>query len=279
MSMNISQLTQEPSGVPQSLMMSEKKLAENKETFLKLLVAQMQYQDPMKPMDTTEITAQYAQFAVVEQSLESNKLHAENNKMMKSLLALNLTSSGDIRIEMKGNRFQNVEGISNQLGYVIPTGIDDKTHQATITVLNDRGIPVYQKDVKTIPGKQTFVWDGSTIDGKPASSGSYSFKIDVKDADGKALKDPKDPRMNMRFETTVSGVIQGTTLDDQGNAKMTLGTEQGGGIPIPMDQLRAYQRVIKTSGEAPKLNPAIKSLPEVASEEIKENSTPIMQNL
>lgn len=39
----------------------------DKEAFLKLLVAQMQYQDPLEPTSNTEYVSQYAQFSQVEQ--------------------------------------------------------------------------------------------------------------------------------------------------------------------------------------------------------------------
>src|ERR1700712_3808106 len=38
----------------------------NKDTFLKLLVAQLRYQDPSKPADSTQFLAQTAQFTQVE---------------------------------------------------------------------------------------------------------------------------------------------------------------------------------------------------------------------
>ena len=42
------------------------------DAFLKLLIAQMQNQDPTSPMDSTEYVAQFASFSVVEQSLQMN---------------------------------------------------------------------------------------------------------------------------------------------------------------------------------------------------------------
>lgn len=42
------------------------------DAFLKLLVAQMQNQDPTKPMDSTEFVAQLASFSNVEQGVKTN---------------------------------------------------------------------------------------------------------------------------------------------------------------------------------------------------------------
>ena len=39
----------------------------DKDAFLKLLVAQLQHQDPLKPMEGTEFVTQLAQFTAVEQ--------------------------------------------------------------------------------------------------------------------------------------------------------------------------------------------------------------------
>lgn len=42
------------------------------DTFIKLLVAQMNNQDPTNPMDSTEFVAQLASFSVVEQTIKTN---------------------------------------------------------------------------------------------------------------------------------------------------------------------------------------------------------------
>ena len=48
-----------------------------KDTFLKLLVAQLKYQDPMNPADGTEFLSQTAQFTVVEKLDALAKTNAE----------------------------------------------------------------------------------------------------------------------------------------------------------------------------------------------------------
>ena len=49
------------------------KAALDYDTFLQLLIAQMQNQDPTDPMDSSEQIAQLATFSQVEQTIETNK--------------------------------------------------------------------------------------------------------------------------------------------------------------------------------------------------------------
>ncbi|MES9816764.1 MAG: flagellar hook capping FlgD N-terminal domain-containing protein [Candidatus Thiodiazotropha endolucinida] len=43
------------------------------EDFLKILLTQLTYQDPMKPLDNQEFIAQFAQFASLDQTRQSNE--------------------------------------------------------------------------------------------------------------------------------------------------------------------------------------------------------------
>lgn len=45
----------------------------NEQTFLQLLVAQLQYQDPLQPADGTEFVTQLAQFSDLEQQIGSHQ--------------------------------------------------------------------------------------------------------------------------------------------------------------------------------------------------------------
>src|SRR5437763_1116930 len=61
-----------------------------KQDFLKLLMAQMQNQDPMKPMDDTQMIAQMAQFSALEatQSLQQTLQTSSNNQTIAQASAL-----------------------------------------------------------------------------------------------------------------------------------------------------------------------------------------------
>ena len=64
--------------------------AMGKDTFLKLLVAQLKYQNPMSPADGTEFLAQTAQFTVVEKLDELAKTNAELLSVNRALSASSL---------------------------------------------------------------------------------------------------------------------------------------------------------------------------------------------
>ena len=55
-----------------------------KDNFLKLLVTQMKYQDPMNPMDSAQMTSQIAQLNTVE---GINQLNATVSSLQASLMA------------------------------------------------------------------------------------------------------------------------------------------------------------------------------------------------
>ena len=66
--------------------------------FLRLLIAQMQNQDPLNPMEGTEYTAQLAQFSSVEQSIQTNQkldtlLTSFSLSQAESMIGRTLTSA------------------------------------------------------------------------------------------------------------------------------------------------------------------------------------------
>lgn len=89
----------------------------DKDAFLKLLVTQMQYQDPLEPTSNTEYMAQLAQFSTVEE-LQNLSTTFSNNQ------AMNLT--GQYVILNVPDSAGNINQISGLVDYV--TLSDGKTY-------------------------------------------------------------------------------------------------------------------------------------------------------
>jgi flagellar basal-body rod modification protein FlgD len=84
--------------------------AEGRDTFLRLLVAQLEHQDPLKPMENSDFTGQLAQFSMLEQIESMNK---NLRSMVDAQQALNglqtkmqATSLVGKEVMIKGNSFQ-----------------------------------------------------------------------------------------------------------------------------------------------------------------------------
>lgn len=78
--MNINSINQSAAaGTSSTTKTSTSKVGADQEMFLKLLVAQMKNQDPLNPTDSTQYTAQLAQFSSLEQ------LTGINDKLNKLL--------------------------------------------------------------------------------------------------------------------------------------------------------------------------------------------------
>jgi len=95
--------------------------AEGRDTFLRLLVAQLEHQDPLKPMENSDFTAQLAQFSMLEQIESMNK---NLRSMVDAQQALNglqtkmqATSLVGKEVRIKGNSFQVENGKPSQLFY------------------------------------------------------------------------------------------------------------------------------------------------------------------
>ena len=142
-------------------------------TFMTLLTTQLQNQDPLNPMDTSQMTSQLAQINTVSgiNSLNST-LTSLNSSMTSSQSLATGTSLIGHNVLVPGSSIQLASG--QGLGGV---QLAQAADSLKVTVKDAAG-----NVVKTIkmngplqPGVVPVMWDGSTDAGGTAASGSYTM--------------------------------------------------------------------------------------------------------
>lgn len=159
-----------------------------KDDFLKLLVMQLRFQDPMNPLKGTEFAAQLAQFSSLEQlsnintnltqSLQSNELLSQsiNNALSATMIGK------EVKAMTNAFHFDGAKNVT--LGYTLPSNADS----ATVKIYDGAG-----NLVKTITragtdkGDNTITWDGTSDNARTLDAGNYTFSVSVKDSKGEAV--------------------------------------------------------------------------------------------
>lgn len=154
-------------------------LFENYEAFLQLLTTQLQYQDPLDPMDTAEYTNQLVQYAQVEQSILTN----DN---LESLISLTATNAATLALQYVGDTAEidspyamMADGTASW-SYDLASDAED----VTLKVYDESGNLVYETAGETGEGKHGFQWDGTTDDGSLAEDGVYYLSVSATDEAG-----------------------------------------------------------------------------------------------
>lgn len=155
-----------------------------KDDFLTLLVSQLQNQDPLNPSDSTEFTAQLAQFSSLEQLQNVNDTLA-NFEVYQSTLN-NIQSSGFIgkTVTASGESLS----VTNSVADPISVELDANCHTAYIQIYDAYGNFVNDIEAGSLEaGMHSISWDGTDENGLTAGDGSYTYSVMAVDGDGNSV--------------------------------------------------------------------------------------------
>jgi len=162
-----------------------------KDDFLQLLVAQMQNQDPLEPMDNTDFIAQLAQFSSLEQMSniadgidQSNEWDYLQMQSINNVMAAGLIGK-EVKASYSGIYFDGVSEPTISL----TTEEFAATLEISITDANGEEVAVLTEE-DVLPGKQSFEWDGRDKFGNTVPEGQYTVTATATDTDGNVTNPP-----------------------------------------------------------------------------------------
>lgn len=153
---------------------AESKNMLGKNEFLKLLVTQLQCQDPLNPMESTEFTAQLAQFSSLEQLTNVNDNLAGIYSVQQAFHNAQAASfiGKEIRAVTSAVHFDGTG--SRELRFEL----GDPAKRVYLSVYDSNGYPVRRFEMEGMPsGDGGITWDGKNDLGQKVPEGTYQYEV------------------------------------------------------------------------------------------------------
>lgn len=185
--------------------------------FLKLMMAQLKHQDPMKPTDNAEFFAQIAQFSTVSglQDLQSSFTSLANDLRASQTLQ----AAGLVDRSVLIPSTQAVKGAETPLEGAVD--LLEPVEQLVVQVTNPAGEVVHMQNLgRQSAGLVEFEWNGVGNDGQSHPEGTY--RISAEALIGGATQMQK---------TLAVAPVEGVTLG-RGGASLELGLGPLGTAPL-----------------------------------------------
>ena len=192
----------------------EDKTTLGKDDFLKLLLVELQHQDPTEPMDSEKILSQTSQLATLESAQNTNDALEELAASLGSSQQFSTIAAIGKTADLGSNAIGHDEGSTSTFEVYFPEDIA----AGSIEVLDTDGNIVSTIGIEPNPaGVYQFDWDGMQSDGNSAESGVYYITSSYTNAAGDALTTRMGayPIESVRFE-------EGNTLVKVGSAYVPL---------------------------------------------------------
>ena len=141
------------------------------QTFLVMLTTQMQNQDPLNPIESTEYATQLAQFSQVEQSVKTNDLLEGLATQLSSIGMSQL--AGWVGMEARSTAPAYFDGTESVALAIEPASGADQT---VLVVYDASGNEVQAGEIANEAG--IVEWDGTDADGNVVDPGLYTFKLE-----------------------------------------------------------------------------------------------------
>jgi len=153
-------------------------LSSNFGDFLKLLMTQLQNQDPSSPLDTNQFTSELVQFSSVEQQINTNTSLTQLIQLTQAGEVMQGSSMTGKRVTVSSDHvpLQNGQGT---IQFTAPAA-----EPVDIAIYNDSGAKLSDSMLMATKGSNTWTWNGTTSSGSTVPDGSYKVAVTGANADG-----------------------------------------------------------------------------------------------
>jgi flagellar basal-body rod modification protein FlgD len=153
-------------------------------TFLTLLTTQLQNQDPLSPMDTSQFTSQLVEFASVEQQVNMNT-------NLQALMSMQQTSDSLQALQLVGANVtinSNTATLSEATSSPATWGFSSPSPATgAVTITSSTGQVAYTGTTSLSAGNQTYTWNGQGNNGVTWPDGNYTLTITATGANGQPV--------------------------------------------------------------------------------------------
>lgn len=156
----------------------------DRDDFLQLLIAQLEWQDPLNPMEDTEMVSQLAQFSSLDQLTSMNESMDSLSEQLATQIGMSAVNYIGKEVEAYGSSMSKDGDSISTVTYTLPE--DAVTGYAH--VIDEDGQIVASVELTDLAeGDHAFVWNGLNTSGDEADDGQYAIAFTAENADGESL--------------------------------------------------------------------------------------------
>ncbi len=190
--------------------------ADSEQRFLKLLVTQLNNQDPLNPLDNAQLTSQLAQMSTVSgieklnSAFQSLLAQSGSGQVLQSAALIGRT------VLVPGTELSPRQGADVPFAVEVPAAADS----VKVSITNGAGETVRSFDLGALPqGVKTMAWDGKSDNGTQVAEGMYTLKVEASAGGNKAAAGT----LTYAKVASVAQGMYGVSLDLDSGAKSGLG--------------------------------------------------------
>jgi flagellar basal-body rod modification protein FlgD len=156
----------------------------NADDFLKLLLAELENQDPTDPVKTSDMLQEFSTLAQLAQSEKTDAYLKSLDQSISSLSNSQAVSYVGKTITYDSSEMTISSGGGGNLSFDLASDAND----VTATIYNSSGTAVKTIDLGSrSAGSYVYSWDGANSSGTTVSDGTYTVKYSATDTSGNSV--------------------------------------------------------------------------------------------